>query len=63
MTSLTPLTSSKADYAPTEQHKQVFEELKQALIREPLHYVPHLGIFRKNVYLLMAQSIYFTVSF
>ena len=37
MTSLTPLTSSKVDYAPTEKHKQVFEELKQALIQEPLY--------------------------
>ena len=29
MTSLTPLTSSKVDYAPTEKHKQAFEELIQ----------------------------------
>jgi hypothetical protein len=36
MNILTPLTSSKAAFCPTEKHRQVFEEIKFMLIREPL---------------------------
>ena len=33
---LTPLTSSTQPYKPTEEHKRVFEKVKEALISEPL---------------------------
>ena len=36
MNVLTPLTSSKNAFCPTEKHRKVFEEIKQMLIREPL---------------------------
>ena len=34
---LTPLTSSKAEFAPTDKHKEVFLELKALLTSEPLY--------------------------
>jgi len=33
---LTPLTSSKAQFLPTEKHKQAFEKIKTLLLKEPL---------------------------
>ena len=33
---LTPLTSSKANFQPTEKHKLAFEQIKKMLINEPL---------------------------
>ena len=37
MTALTPLTSSKSEYAPTPAHMATFEELKSLLTKEPLY--------------------------
>ncbi len=34
---LTPLTSSKADFSPTEDHKRAFLHLKELLTSEPLY--------------------------
>ena len=37
ISTLTPLTSSKTDYSPTEEHKKAFLHLKSLLISEPLY--------------------------
>ena len=37
VSTLTPLTSSKAEFLPTEQHKEAFEQLKSLLTKEPLY--------------------------
>jgi hypothetical protein len=36
MNILTPLTSSKTPFCPTEAHGRAFEEVKEMLVREPL---------------------------
>jgi hypothetical protein len=33
---LTPLTSSKVEYEPTEEHKRAFEHVKSLLTKQPL---------------------------